>query len=160
MVTKDLVGISTKIMEHHLNILPTSHLVKKKRHHFRSEKDRVIWEEIQKLLEVGHIQKVYFISWLSNVALVLKSTGKWRVCMDFHDLNKFHSKDCYPLPHIDQQVDFKARNEFISMMGAYQKYHQIPLAKADKEKVNFIITNETFYYVVIPFWLKNVEVTY
>lgn len=46
------------------------------------------------------------------------------------------------------------------MLDTYQGYHQIPLAQEDQEKVSFITSDETFYYIVMPFNLKNDGVTF
>lgn len=86
--TVDLMGISPEIIEHHLYILPTAHPMKQKRWHFDSKKDKVIKEEVQKLLEVGHIRDVYFPTWLFNVVLESKPSGKWQMYINFRDLNK------------------------------------------------------------------------
>ncbi|XP_073138413.1 uncharacterized protein [Henckelia pumila] len=39
-------------------------------------------------------------------------------------------------------------------------YHQIPLAKEDQDKVSFVTSTETYFYVVMPFGLKNAGATY
>ncbi|KAL0433406.1 UNVERIFIED_CONTAM: hypothetical protein Slati_2674900 [Sesamum latifolium] len=49
-----------------------------------------------------------FQEWLSNVVVVPKASGKWRMCTDFTDLNKACPKDPYPLPRIDLLVDSTA----------------------------------------------------
>ncbi|XP_073137176.1 uncharacterized protein [Henckelia pumila] len=128
--------------------------------HFGPEKDAVIKEQVDELLRAGHIEEIYFPTWLSNIVLVPKSTGKWRMCVDFRDLNKACPKDCYPLPRIDQLVDSTAGHELISFLDAYQGYHQIPLAKEDKDKVSFVTSTGTYCYVVMPFGLKNARATY
>ena len=58
-------------------------------------------EEVEKLLTIGFIQEVYYPEWLANVVMVKKSTGKWRICVDFTDLNNVCPKDSFPLPIID-----------------------------------------------------------
>ncbi|XP_075507650.1 uncharacterized protein LOC142544492 [Primulina tabacum] len=98
---EQLTGISPLISEHQLNILPGSHPIKQKKRHFGPEKDKVIDEQVKELLQAGHIREIQFPTWLSNVVLVPKSTGKWRMCVDFRDLNKACPKDHYPLPSID-----------------------------------------------------------
>ncbi|XP_075475781.1 uncharacterized protein LOC142511886 [Primulina tabacum] len=157
---QELTRISPQVAEHKLNILPRSRSVKQKKGHFGPEKDKVIEEQVGELLKAGHIREVQFPTWLSNVVLVPKSTGKWRMCVDFKDLNKACPKDCYPLPRIDQLVDSTSGCELLSFLDAYQGYHQIPLALEDQDKANFITSGGTFCYVVVPFGLKNAGATY
>jgi len=57
--------------------------------------------EMQKLLEAGFIREWQYPEWISNVVLVKKSNGTWRMCVDFMDLNKACPKDSYPLSKID-----------------------------------------------------------
>ncbi|XP_073063957.1 uncharacterized protein [Primulina eburnea] len=97
---------------------------------------------------------------VSNVVSVPKSTEKWRMCVDFRDLNKACPKDHYPLPMIDQLVDSTSGFELLSFMDAYQRYHQISLAKNDRDKTNFITSGGTSGYIVMPFGLKNAGATY
>ncbi|XP_073133738.1 uncharacterized protein [Henckelia pumila] len=156
----DLMGVSSHVAEHKLNITPRSRPVLQKKRHFGAEKDKVIAEQVQELLQAGHIKKIQFSTSLSNVVLVPKATGKWRMCVDFWDLNKSCPKDCYPLPRIDQLVDSTSGCELLCFMDAYQGYHQIPLALKDQDKVSFITSGGTFCYLVMPFGLKNAGATY
>ncbi|KAL0439943.1 UNVERIFIED_CONTAM: Pro-Pol polyprotein [Sesamum latifolium] len=111
-------------------------------------------------MTAGHIEEIQFLEWLFNVVLVPKPGGKWRMCIDFRDLNKACPKDFYPLPRMDQLVDSTSGCELLSMMDASQGYHQIMLAPEDRKKVSFITSSGTFCYVAMPFGLKNVGATY
>lgn len=71
----------------------------------QTEYDEVIRGEVEKLLEVGHVVEVQFPVLLLNVVMVAKGIGKWRMCIDFRDLNRACPKDHYQLPCIDQLVD-------------------------------------------------------
>ncbi|XP_075489458.1 uncharacterized protein LOC142528300 [Primulina tabacum] len=73
---KELPGISPRVAEHKLNILQGSRPVKQKKRDFGPEKDKVIDEQVGELLRTGHIREVQFPTWLSNVVLVPKATGK------------------------------------------------------------------------------------
>ncbi|XP_048622686.1 uncharacterized protein LOC125595004 [Brassica napus] len=64
--------------------------------------------------------------------------GKWRVCVDFTDLNKACPKDCFPLPHIDLLVEATAGNKLLSFMDAFSGYNQIMMNPDDREKTPFI----------------------
>ncbi|XP_073137783.1 uncharacterized protein [Henckelia pumila] len=156
----ELTGVSEEIIVHRLNILAGVRPIKQKKRHFGPEKDKVIKKEVEELLKAGHIREVQFPTWLSNVVLVPKSSGKWRMCVDFRDLNKACPKDCYPLPRIDQLVDSTAGHQYLCFMDAYQGYHQIPLVEEDQDKVSFTTSHGTFCYRVMPFGLKNAGATY
>ena len=68
----------------------------------------MITEEMKKLLEARFIREVKHPEWVANVVLVKKASGKYRMCVDYTNLNKACPKDSYPLPTIDQLVDSTA----------------------------------------------------
>ena len=80
-------------------------------------------EEVDKLLFADFIREVYYPKWLANVVMLKKSNGKWRVCVDFTDLNKACLKDSFPLPRIDQLVDSTVGHELLSFMDAFSGYN-------------------------------------
>ena len=62
-------------------------------------------DEVMKFKQAGAIKKVFYLEWLANNVVVKKKNGKWRVYVDFTNLNKAFSKDLFPMPRIDQLVD-------------------------------------------------------
>ena len=89
-----------------------------------------------------------------------KANGKWRICVDFTDLNKACPKDSFPLPRIDQLVDSTARHKLLTFMDAFSGYNQIRMAEEDQEKTSFITSQGLYCYKVMPFGLKNIGATY
>ena len=92
--------------------------------------------------------------------MVKKANSKWRMCVDFTDLNKVCPKDSYPLPRIDQLVDSTTDHRLLSFMDAFYRYNQIRMDEADQEKTFFVISQGLFCYKVMPFSLKNAGATY
>ena len=113
-----------------------------------------------RLKQAGAIKEVFYPKWLANTVVVKKKSGKWRVCVDFTDLNKACPKDPFPVPKIDQLVDAIVGHPRMSFLDAFQGYHQIPLALDDQEKTAFVTPIGNYHYKVIPFGLKNVGSTY
>jgi len=112
------------------------------------------------LLNTGFIEEAHYTTWLSNVVLVKKANGKWRMCVDYTDLNKACPRDAYPLPNIDRLVDGAAGNQVLSFLDAYSGYNQIPMVTSDMNKTAFITDDANYFYKVMPFGLKNVGATY
>ena len=112
------------------------------------------------LLRVGFIREVKYPKWLANVVVVPKKGGKWRVYVDYTDLNEESSKYRFPLPRIDQIVDASAGHGMLSFLDAFSEYHQIPMHPHDAKKTTFITQHGLYCYNVMPFGLKNVGATY
>ena len=74
-------------------------------------------------LTAWFIWEVYYPEWLANIVIVKKSNGKWRMCVDFIDLNWAYPKDSFPLPRIDQLVDSTAGHELLTFMDAFSSYN-------------------------------------
>ena len=141
---EDMTGININITCHELNIDPTHKPVKQKRRKLGPERATAINEEVEKLLKVGSITEVRYPDWLANPVVVKKKNGKWRVCVDFTDLNKACPKDCFPLPHIDRLVEATAGNKLLSFMDAFSGYKQIMMNPDDREKTAFITNRGTY----------------
>ena len=88
--------------------------------------------------------------------MVKKANGKWRMCVNFTDLNRACSKDNYPLPRIDTMVDSTARHELLSFMDAFLGYNQIKMKEDDQERTSFVTSQGLFCFKVMPFGLKTV----
>ena len=113
-----------------------------------------------KLKKVGAIKEFFYPEWLANTVVVKKKSGKWRVCVDFTDLNKACLKDPFPMPRIDRLVDSTVVHPRMSFLDAFQGYHQIPLTVDDQEKTAFVTSVGNYHYKVMPFGLKNARSTY
>jgi hypothetical protein len=64
------------------------------------EKIEVAKAEVHHLLEAKFIEPIDYPTWLANVVMVQKKNGKWRMCIEFTNLNKAYPKDNFPLPRI------------------------------------------------------------
>ena len=156
----DMGGIDPTVITHRLNVIPSFKQIKQKRRSFAPERQKAINEEVGKLLQAGAIREVEYPEWLANVVLFKKANGKWRLCIDFTDINKACPKDSFPLPRIDLIVDATAGHELLSFMDALSGYNQISMDPDDQEKTSFVTAQGTYCYYVMSFGLKNAGATY
>ena len=98
---EDMPGISLKVIQHKLSVNPKIKPIQQKRPVFTPERNQAVTDEVNKLLSAGFIWEVYYLEWLANIVLVKKANEKWRMCVDFTDLNKACPKDSFPLSRID-----------------------------------------------------------
>jgi len=145
-------GSNPSVITHRLNVYPSSKPIRQKKRVFAPKQDNAIKEEVQKLTTAKFIREVYYPNWLANVVMVKKANGKWKMCVDFTDLNKACPKDSYQLPRIDQLVDSTTGHKLLSFIDAFSGYNQIRMDEVDQEKTSLI--NPMF----CPHIGQNVEV--
>ena len=155
-----MTGISPTHASHRLNVAPFTKLVRQKVRRFHPDRRLVIQTEVDNLLQNGFIRVIKYPEWWANVVVVLKKGNKWRVCVDYMDLNDACQKDSFPLPRIDQIVDASAGHDMLSFLDAFSRYHQISMHSPNVEKTSFITPHGLYCYNVMPFGLKNVGATY
>ena len=156
----EALGLDPKFICHHLNVNPSITPKKKPPRRLSNEHVEVVKSEVIKLKQAGAIKEVFYPQWLVNTVVVKKKTGKWRVCVDFTDLNRACPKDPFPMPRIDQLGDATVGHPRMSFLDVFQGYHQIPLATYDQEKTAFVTPVGNYHYKVMPFGLKNAGSTY
>uniref|UniRef100_A0A2N9EZ43 Uncharacterized protein n=1 Tax=Fagus sylvatica TaxID=28930 RepID=A0A2N9EZ43_FAGSY len=153
-------GVDPAFACHSLNVDPLIRPVVQKGRRISPLHQEAVCEEVNRLVEARAIREILYPTWLSNTVVVKKKNGKWRVCIDFTDLNKACPKDPFPLPKIDQLVDATSGHQRMSFLDVFQGYHQIAMNPVDEEKTAFITPRGIFCYKVMPFGLKNAGATY
>ena len=83
---------------HYLNVNPSITPRRQPPRHPSKEHVEAVKNEVTKLKQAGAIKEVFYLQWLANTVVVKKKTGKWRMCVDFTDLNKACPKDLFLMP--------------------------------------------------------------
>ena len=120
---EDVLGIPVNIIQHRLNVDPEKKPVQQRRRVFAPEWNKAVMDEVNKLLTANFIREVHYPEWLTNVIMVKKANRKWRMCVDFTDLNNACLKNSFPLPRIDQLVDSTAMHKLLTFMDAFSGYN-------------------------------------
>jgi hypothetical protein len=156
-----MLGVPKKLIEYCLKVDSKATPKKQRLRRFIPDKREAIKKELAKLLAAGFIKEIYHPEWLANPVLVLKkNNNKWRMCVDYTDLNKHCTKNPFMLPRIDQVIDSMAGCVLLSFLDCYSGYHQIALKEEDQIKIAFITPFGAYAYTTISFGLKNAGATY
>ena len=79
----------------------------------------IVKGELQKILDIGFIYHISKNQWVSPLVIVLNKSNKWRVCVDYRELNKATLKYHFPLPFIDQVWDTLAGKKYFSFLDGF-----------------------------------------
>ena len=134
---EDMHSIDPSIIVHKLNIDLNYKPIIQKRHRFNLERYTMISKKVDKLLKAKFIREAHYPEWLANMVMVNKANRKWKICIDYTNLNKACPKDSFSLPRIDQLVDATAEHELLSFMDTYSGYNQIRIRPDDEDKTTF-----------------------
>ncbi|GKC21031.1 reverse transcriptase domain-containing protein [Tanacetum coccineum] len=156
----DMAGVSRRLIRHALNVNNFVPPVAQKRRVLGTKKSKVVTREVEEWVKARIVRPVKYPTWISNPVLVKKAGGTWRMWIDFKNLNAACLKDYYPLQEFDLKVKVVMGHTFKCFLDAYKGYHQVQMSKEDEEKTAFYTDQGRYYYVKMPFDLKNVGATY
>ena len=83
----EVPGVDLKFIIHKLNVDLSFPPKKQKPRKSVKEHVEAVRQEVEGLKEAEAINEIFFPKWLANTVVVRKKNGKWRVCVDFTDLN-------------------------------------------------------------------------
>jgi len=107
---------------------------------------------LEELQQAGFVQLVAS-PWASDVVLIKKKDGSYRLCVDYRRLNSVTYKDSYPLPHIDTCFGSMNGAVWFSILDLRSGYYNIPIREVDRDKTAFITRRGCFRYKVMAFGL-------
>ena len=89
----DMPGVLLELIEHRLSVRDSFRPIRQRLRQFHPVRQEVIKQEVDRLLEASFIREIQYLEWLSNVVVVPKKNGKWRVCVDYTNFNDACQKD-------------------------------------------------------------------
>jgi hypothetical protein len=174
----DIKGISPAKCMHRILLEDGAKPTRDAQRRLNPHMQKVVRDEVLRLLDVGIIYPISDSKWVSPVQVVPKKSGitvikngenelvptrmttGWRVCIDYRKLNKETRKDHFPLPFIDQMLERLAGHRYYCFLDGYSGYNQIAIAPEDQEKTTFTCPFGTFAYRRMPFGLCNAPATF
>eukprot|EP00253_Pinus_taeda_P016303 PITA_16303 len=134
----DMKGIDPKTCIHHIYIKENSRPIKQPQRRMNPNLREIVKEELQKLLNVNLIYPISDSQWVSPLVIVPKKNSKWRVCIDYRELNKTTLKDHFPLPFIDQVLDTLAGDGIKVEKYKVEVISTLPIPNCQKDVRSFL----------------------
>ena len=97
---------------------------------------KVLKSQLKDLLNKGFIRPSIY-PWGAPLLFVKKKHGSFRICIDYHQLNKVTIKNKYPLPRIDDLYDQLQGASYFSKIDLRLGYHQLRVRGEDMQNTAF-----------------------
>jgi hypothetical protein len=98
--------------------------------------------------------------WASPIVLVPKPDGSLRFCVDYRKLNSITIPDTYPLPRMDECIDYLGDAAVFTTLDCNSGYWQIPVHPEDRDKTAFTSHYRIYRFLRLPFGLRNAPATF
>lgn len=94
-------------------------------------------------------------AWGSCPVFVKKKGGKWRMCLDYRQLNKMMKADAYPVPLLLERLQQVAHARWYASIDLQWAYWNIKIQEESRQYTAFVTSKGSFEFTVLPFGIKN-----
>jgi hypothetical protein len=144
---------------HHIELIPGAGLPNKEVYRLTLQENEEVNKQVQYLMDKGLIIEI-LSPCIVPTMLSLKKDGGWRMSTNSRDINKITIRYRFPLPRMDDLMDWLSRGNVFSKIYLKSGYDHIRMREGDEWNTTFK-TNEGMYeWIVMPFGLMNETSTF
>nr|GFA12820.1 transposon Ty3-G Gag-Pol polyprotein [Tanacetum cinerariifolium] len=155
---EDLPGLPpARQVEFQIDLVPGATPVARAPYRLAPAKMQELSTQLQELSDRGFIRPSSS-PWGAPIMFVKMKDGSFRMCIDYHELNKLTVKNRYPLLRIDDLFDQLQWSRVYSKIDLRSGYHQLRIQEEDIPKTAFRTRYGHYEFQVMPFGLTNAPV--
>lgn len=129
---------------------PFHHLPRRLSYKEKSE----VRDIVRNLLDEG-IVRPSNSPYASPIVLVKKKSGETRMCVDYRTLNKLTVRDNFPIPLIEDCLEYLANKKYFTILDLRSGFHHVKMADSSARFTSFVTPSGQYEYIRMPFGLKN-----
>ncbi|XP_069195720.1 uncharacterized protein [Procambarus clarkii] len=133
-IFEDVPGL-TSVLRHDVKLEEGVRPIKQHPYRLNPLKKRVVKEEVDYMLK-HHLIAPSSSPWSSPILLVPKPGKKYRLCIDYRQVNKVTVADTYPLPRVEECLDAIGKARYLTKFDLFKGYWQVPLTKKGQTHIS------------------------
>jgi hypothetical protein len=141
-------------LEFTIDLKPGTELIARTPYRMSTPKLQELKMQLKELLDLVLIRPSVSL-WGAPVIFIQKKDRSWRLCIDYHQLNKATIKNQYPLSRIDYLFDQMKGATMFSKIDLQSGYHQLRIKEDDVPKTTFKVRFGHYEFTILPFGLTN-----
>ena len=104
----------------------------------------------------GWIEPCPASEWASNgFVMPKKEKGKWRLVVDYRQLNEATLPDAHPLPLIENMLENQSTHKIFTVVALSKRFHQNPLHPESRAKTAMNLAGKRYQWRLMPMGIKN-----
>lgn len=154
---------STNIVKHSIELKPGTTPKKSKSYRLPYSHQQEIKKQVKELVRQDMIEETGS-PWRTPLLLVPKKSNdenkKWRLVMDFREVNSSTIQDVYPIPNISEILENLGKSQYFSKLDMASGYWQVEMEEESKKITAFQADGKLYAWKRMPFGLVNSQATF